>query len=128
MYVRTYVRVRHASGMSISNALGMPRKHLARTLYIRYTQAKCKQQRAQSYGRAEALAPATELQKSSEESVLATTSHAQCAFTSRVAYSLARGIMRMRSPSIIVYMSSYNIVYMSEWDIIARNIQQCISA
>ena len=73
MYVCTYVRVRHASGMSISNALGMPRrtpKHLARTLYIRYTRAKCKQQRAQGYGRAEALAPATELQKSSEESVL----------------------------------------------------------
>ena len=71
-----YIRVRHASGMSISNALGMPRrtpKHLARTLYIRYTRAKCKQQRAQGYGRTEALASATELQekqKSSEENVL----------------------------------------------------------
>ena len=48
-YVCTYVRVRHASGMSISIALGMSRrtpKYLARTLYIQYTGAMSKQQRA----------------------------------------------------------------------------------
>ena len=54
----THVRVCHASRMSISNALGMSRrtqKHLAHTLFIRYTRAKSKQQRAQGYGRAEVL-------------------------------------------------------------------------